>query len=289
MRNVFYESCKIKVKIIILMLLSYIILFLIYPNLLSYYFNKTNETSILYWGTNALIVVLGSKVSLNIKNWIMGDFFYIAMMWFYTSNNAYGAELDSDFNFKWKILESGINVIILLIFQAVILGLIYLLRKLKQSLKNTSIMLKYESIQKSSLYEKHNKKGKILWIMVLLYVTQFIFFANMFCYYFDTRWFEAGISTESIIIYWGTTTLMMLWGSGVSLNIKDWILGDLIYFILTCVYSARCAYGIGVGSGESLISALPELIKDVAVLLIFQGLVLGVIYLIRKFIMKRFL
>ena len=147
------------------------------------------------------------------------------------------------------------------------------------------MMIKIDRIKNSSFYLRHNKKISVLGIMFLLYVIQFLFFANMFSYYFSFR-YENGISSESIIIYWVTTILVILWGSHVSLNIKDWIIGDLGYVVFICIYSVGGAYGRRLAENGTFLFWLSEVLKDILMLVILQAVILGVIYTIRK-IMKR--
>ena len=114
----------------VLMFVLYAIHFLLLPTVFPNYFRTSNEATALYWGSFALIGLIGvAKGSTSIVNWIPGNVIYLICIGFYSANGAYNAQLDSHHRLKWFLLTALIYMMELLLFQLLVILFIRILRK----------------------------------------------------------------------------------------------------------------------------------------------------------------
>lgn len=131
---------------------------------------------------------------------------------------------------------------------------------------------------KNSFVEKHISKIWLTGVMAFLYIVQFLVFPQLFPNYFRT-------SNEAIGMYWLSMILVLLLGGWFFSNkLRDWFLGDLVYIILPCIYSANGAYGVGYENYYHITSVLIEMLFSASILVILQWVVLT---LFRKILKDR--
>lgn len=120
------KSLKNNIKYLtILMALSYFFLYIVLPHAFSFYYPSTNETTAFLAITLLLTHMIGGiLVSLNIKDWLIGDFIWLALPYCYSAEGAYGGFLE------WGIYGLMINIIILMVFQIPSLLFLWICKKL---------------------------------------------------------------------------------------------------------------------------------------------------------------
>ena len=111
------------------MMALYAIQFIAFPKMFPKYFRITNEAVALYWLSFAMIAFLGgSLVSARISDWIPGNIIYLICVKIYSADRAYNYDLRVTSSIGWLILRIVINFLELLLFQLLILGIIHLVR-----------------------------------------------------------------------------------------------------------------------------------------------------------------
>lgn len=84
-------------------------------------------------------------------------------------------------------------------------------------------------------------------------------------------------------MYWGTTiAVVLLCAILVSVKIREWHYGNLVYLVLPILYSANGAYGTGFGTYYHLRSVLIEATVIAVRLYILELITISIVKLIRN-------
>ncbi len=127
-----------KTGICTVMMALYAIQFIAFPKMFPKYFRITNEAVALYWLSFAVIAFLGGiLISARIGDWIPGNIIYLICVKIYSADRAYNFDLRVTSGIEWLILKIIINFLELLLFQLLILGIIHLVRIIRNYWSST--------------------------------------------------------------------------------------------------------------------------------------------------------
>lgn len=130
--------------------------------------------------------------------------------------------------------------------------------------------------------QRSTKQLKICFAWTTLYTVQFLILPRIFPLFFIQGTVFVNISNEASFMYWFSTLFTTVFCAKViSINLLDWMLGDIAYLVLTCIYSANGAYGIGLDSCSSISSVLFEIFINAVVMFMYQGIILAVFSMVR--------
>lgn len=111
-------------------------------------------------------------------------------------------------------------------------------------------------------------------LMIVVYLVQFVVFPSLLPNYFPT-------SNEASWMHRGTLLVAILGGGiWISANLKYWVLADIIYLWLPCLYSANGAYGVRISLNSKIQSILFETTLNAIFILAVQALILGILHVI---------
>lgn len=115
------------IKICIFMILLYLLHFVVFPNLFSYYYPQGTEATVVYFAT-LLIVSFLCAIFISVKpiNWILGDIVYFFFATIYSANGAYNYSFTfENFNLLAFPFFLGFCVLPLMICQGITIFIVW--------------------------------------------------------------------------------------------------------------------------------------------------------------------